>query len=176
MFVYRNDCDQIIISCVHVCDLGYADTEKDLNHILSTFVDFEDETNNFSTSNYVSMADIQSILQTRQSDFVIATLNIQSINANLTISIQLWIIWLHLANISALVVFMRLGWHLTLTWHYLKYLVINWYNKVRGIPDMAVWSYTCMIDIAMKWEIYTATPTYGKVCLLMSPDIICVSG
>ena len=49
--------------------------------ILSAFVDSEDEINNFSTSNYVAMADIQSIFQTGQSDFVIATLNIQSINA-----------------------------------------------------------------------------------------------
>ena len=52
-----------------------------LNHILSNFVDSEDEISNFSTSNYVSMADIQSSFQTRQSDFVNATPNIQSINA-----------------------------------------------------------------------------------------------
>ena len=61
--------------------MGFTGTEKDLNHILSTFVDFEDEINNLSTSNYVYMADMQSIFQTGQSDFVIATLNIQSINA-----------------------------------------------------------------------------------------------
>ena len=61
--------------------MEFAGTENDLNHILSTFVDSEDEINNFSTSNYVAMADIQSIFQTGQSDFVIATLNIQSINA-----------------------------------------------------------------------------------------------
>ena len=41
--------------------LEFAGTENDLNHILSTFVDSEDEINNFSTSNYVAMADIQSI-------------------------------------------------------------------------------------------------------------------
>ena len=85
---------------------------------------------------------------------------------SLIISIQLWIICLHLDNISALFVFRRLGWHLTLTWHYSKYLVINWYIKVWGVPDMAVWSYTCMKNIAMKWEIYTATPKYGKVCFI----------
>ena len=62
--------------------MGFAGTEKDLNHILATFVDSEDEINNVSTSNYVSMADIQSIFQTGpKSDFVIATLNIQSNNA-----------------------------------------------------------------------------------------------
>ena len=58
----------------------FAGTENDLNHILSTFVDSEDDINNLSTSNYIAMADIQSIFQTGQSDFVIATLNKQ-INA-----------------------------------------------------------------------------------------------
>ena len=53
---------------------------KDLNHILSTFVNSEDEVNNISKSNYVAMADSQSIFQTGQSYFVIATRNIQSIN------------------------------------------------------------------------------------------------
>ena len=57
-----------------------AGTENDRNHILS-FVDSQDEINNFSTSNFVAMADIQSLFQTGQSDFVIATLTIQSINA-----------------------------------------------------------------------------------------------
>ena len=61
--------------------MEFAGSENDRNHILSAFVDSEDEINNFSTSNYVAMADIQSIWQTGQSDFVIATLNIQSINA-----------------------------------------------------------------------------------------------
>ena len=44
--------------------MEFAGTENDLNHILSTFVDSEDEINNFSTSNYVAMADIQPIFQT----------------------------------------------------------------------------------------------------------------
>ena len=61
--------------------MEFADTENDLHHILSTFVDSENEINNFSTSNYVAMADIQSIFQTGQRDSVIATLNIQNINA-----------------------------------------------------------------------------------------------
>ena len=39
--------------------MEFAGTENYLNHILSTFVDSEDEMNNFSTSNYVAMADIQ---------------------------------------------------------------------------------------------------------------------
>ena len=61
--------------------MEFAGTENDLNHILSNFVDSEDEINNFSMSNYVAMADIQSLFQTGQSDFVIATLSIQSMNA-----------------------------------------------------------------------------------------------
>ena len=60
---------------------GFLLLKKTLNHILSSFVDSEDEINNFSTSNYVSMADIQSSFQTRQRDFANATPNIQSINA-----------------------------------------------------------------------------------------------
>ena len=43
--------------------MEFAGTENDLNHILSTFVDSEDEINNFSTSNYVAMAGIQLIFQ-----------------------------------------------------------------------------------------------------------------
>ena len=61
--------------------IRFSGTENDLNHILSTFEDSVNEIKNFSTSNYVAMTDIQSIFQNGQSDFVIATLNIQSINA-----------------------------------------------------------------------------------------------
>ena len=55
--------------------------KNNLNHILSTFEDSEDEIENLSFSNYVFMTDIQSIFQNGRSDFVIATFNIQSINA-----------------------------------------------------------------------------------------------
>ena len=48
---------------------------------MPTFVDSEGEINNFSTSNYVSMADMQAIFQAGQSDFVTDTLNKQNINA-----------------------------------------------------------------------------------------------
>ena len=61
--------------------MRFSGTENDLNHILSTFEDSEDLIKTFSTSHYIAMTDIQSIFQNRQSDFVIATLNIQSINA-----------------------------------------------------------------------------------------------
>ena len=61
--------------------MRFSGTENDLNHILWIFEDSEDEIENFSISNYVAMTDIQSIFPNGQSDFVIATLNIQSINA-----------------------------------------------------------------------------------------------
>ena len=61
--------------------IRFSGTENDLNHILSTFEDSEDEIENFSATNYVAMTDIQTIFQNGQSDFAIATLNIQSINA-----------------------------------------------------------------------------------------------
>ena len=61
--------------------MRFFGTENDLNHILANNEDSEDELENFSTSNYVAMTDIRSIFQNGQSDFVIATLNIQSINA-----------------------------------------------------------------------------------------------
>ena len=70
---------KVIKTSHHLCNLLVP--KNNLNHILSTFVDSEDNINNLSTSNYVAMADIQSIFQTGQSDFVIAALNIQSIKA-----------------------------------------------------------------------------------------------
>ena len=104
--------------------MGFAGTEKYLNNILWTFVDSEHEINNFSTSNYVSMADIQSIFQIGQSDFVIATLNIQSINAKFdnlyTIMNNLSV---HQDNILALFVFRRHGWFWR--WH-----DIVWYTRL----------------------------------------------
>ena len=59
--------------------MRFSGTENDLNHILSTFEDSEDEIENFSTFNYVAMAGIQSIFQNGQSDFGIATLNITNL-------------------------------------------------------------------------------------------------
>ena len=61
--------------------MEFVDIENDLNHIFLNFVDSEDETNNFSLSNYVAIADIQSIFQTGQSDFLVATLYIENIKA-----------------------------------------------------------------------------------------------
>ena len=64
-----------------ILSMEFTGTEKDLNHILSTFVDSEDELLNFCNSHYVAMSDVQSIFETDHNDFVILTLNIQSINA-----------------------------------------------------------------------------------------------
>ena len=61
--------------------INLAGSENDLNHVLSTFVDSEHEITNFCHSHYVDMSEIQSIFQNSQNEFLILTLNIQSVNA-----------------------------------------------------------------------------------------------
>ena len=56
-------------------------TENDLNHVLSTFVDSEHEIPNFCHSRYVDTSEVQSLFQNSRDEFLILTLNIQSINA-----------------------------------------------------------------------------------------------
>ena len=56
-------------------------TENDLNHVLSTFVDSEHEIPNFCHSRYVDTSEVQSLFQNNRDEFLIRTLNIQSINA-----------------------------------------------------------------------------------------------
>ena len=56
-------------------------TENDLNHVLSTFVDSEHEIPNFCHSRYVDTSEVQSLFQNNRDEFLILTLNIQSINA-----------------------------------------------------------------------------------------------
>ena len=56
-------------------------TENDLNHVLSTFVDSEHEIPNFCHSSYVDTSEVQSLFQNNRDEFLILTLNIQSINA-----------------------------------------------------------------------------------------------
>ena len=56
-------------------------TENDLNHVLSTFVDSEHEIPNFCHSRYVNTSEVQSLFQNNRDEFLILTLNIQSINA-----------------------------------------------------------------------------------------------
>ena len=55
-------------------------TENDLNHVLSTFVDSEHEIPNFCHSRYVDTSEVQSLFQNNRDEFLILTLNIQSIN------------------------------------------------------------------------------------------------
>ena len=61
--------------------VNYSGTDRDLNHILSTFVDAEDEIKTFCDSRYVSIVNIKKCLGKSKEEFVILTLNIQSINA-----------------------------------------------------------------------------------------------
>ena len=58
-----------------------AGTENDLNHVLSTFVDPEHEITNICHSQYVDMSEIHSIFQNSPKEFLILTLNTQSVNA-----------------------------------------------------------------------------------------------
>ena len=56
-------------------------TENDLNHIMSNFVDSANEIMNFWESQYIDMCDIESALWSNQNEFVVLSLNIQSIKA-----------------------------------------------------------------------------------------------
>ena len=58
-------------------------TENDINHIMSNFVDSEDEIMNFCESRYINMWDIESAFRGNQNEFVVLSLNIQSIKAKL---------------------------------------------------------------------------------------------
>ena len=60
---------------------NFAGTENDLNHVLSTFVDSEHEISNFCNSRYVDLSEVQSIFRNNPNEFLILTLNIQSVNA-----------------------------------------------------------------------------------------------
>ena len=55
--------------------------ENDLNHIMSNFVDSEDEIMNFWESRCIDMSDIESAFWGNQNEFVVLSLNIQSIKA-----------------------------------------------------------------------------------------------
>ena len=69
----------------NVEDRGYfenfAGTEKDLNHILSTFDDADHEIVNFCISRYITFSDTASIFQNSHNEFISLSLNVQSINA-----------------------------------------------------------------------------------------------
>ena len=78
----------IITDCdinANVADLGYfenlAGTDKDLNHILSTFDDADHEIVNFCSSRYITFSDTTSIFQNSHSQFITLSLNVQSIHA-----------------------------------------------------------------------------------------------
>ena len=61
--------------------VNFTGTENDLNHVLSTFVDSEDEITNFCHSRYVDLSEVQSIFQNNPNELFSLTLNIQSVNA-----------------------------------------------------------------------------------------------
>ena len=53
-------------------------TDKDLNHILSSFEDSEHEIPTFCDSQYLSMTDIKSLFKKNSSGFQVLSLNVQS--------------------------------------------------------------------------------------------------
>ena len=65
----------------NVEDRGYfenfAGTEKDLNHILSTFDDADHKIVNFCNSRYITFSDTASIFQISHNEFITLSLNVQ---------------------------------------------------------------------------------------------------
>ena len=102
-----------------------ADTENDLYHILSTFVESEHEIVNFCDSRYIELSDITSIIKDDGKDFTILSLNIQSINAKFDNFDPVWTIYRQWACISGPFVFRRPGFHLMLMYHYYLFPAIN---------------------------------------------------
>ena len=60
---------------------AYIGTDKDLNHILQSFEDSEDEIATFCDSRYICLSNIKSIFRKNPNDFLIMSLNVQSIHA-----------------------------------------------------------------------------------------------
>ena len=55
---------------------NFTGTENDLNHVLSSFVDYEHEIVNFRDSRYIDISDIKSIYKQSLSNFHILSLNV----------------------------------------------------------------------------------------------------
>ena len=111
-------------------------TENDLNHVLSTFVDSEHEIPNFCHSRYVDTSEVQSLFQNNRDEFLILTLNIQSINAKFNnlfpvinnLTSQGLYFW---ASVSK-----RLGLPVILICRYYNSLDTNSFTKVANVLSM----------------------------------------
>ena len=60
---------------------NFAGAENSLNHVLLTFLDSEQEISNHCHSRYNDLTEVQSIFPNNPKEFLILTLNIQSVNA-----------------------------------------------------------------------------------------------
>ena len=66
------------------CD-SFVGTDKDLNHILQSFEDSDNEISTFCNSRYLSLDNIKSLFRNNPNDFLIMSLNTQSIHAKFNI-------------------------------------------------------------------------------------------
>ena len=111
-------------------------TENDLNHVLSTFVDSEHEIPNFCHSRYVDTSEVQSLFQNNRDEFLILTLNIQSINAKFN---NLFPVINNLTSQGlyfAASVSKRLGLPVILICRYYNSLDTNSFTKVANVLSM----------------------------------------
>ena len=111
-------------------------TENDLNHVLSTFVDSEHEIPNFCHSRYVDTSEVQSLFQNNRDEFLILTLNIQSINAKFN---NLFPVINNLTSQGLYIgasVSKRLGLPVILICRYYNSLDTNSFTKVANVLSM----------------------------------------
>ena len=145
-----------------------AGSENDLNHVLSTFVDSEHEITNFCHSQYVDISEIQSIFQNSPNEFLILTLNIQSVNAKFD---NLFPVVANLASQGLYFGAICLQETWTSSDSDLSLLQLPGYQLIhqgsKCTKHGGLMIYLNGIT-TMKYEICIPTRIYGKVCLSIS--------
>ena len=119
-----------------------AGKENDLNHVLSTFVDSEHEITIFCHSQYVDMFEIYSMFQNSPKEFLILTLNIQSVNAKFN---NLFPVIDNLASQDlyfGAICLQRHGLPVIPICRYCNYLDTNLFTRVVNLLSTAAWLYT----------------------------------
>ena len=103
---------------------------------MSNFVDSEDEIMNFCESRYIDMCDIESAFQSNQNEFVVLSLNIQSIKAKFDNFVAI------INRLSSLGIFFgaiclqeKNGSRPTQTYHYYKCRDINLFTKATSFQN-----------------------------------------
>ena len=150
---------------------NFAGTENDLNHVLSTFVDSEHEITNFCHSRYADLSEVQSIFQNNPNEFLILTLNIQSVNAKFN---NLFPVIDNLASQGLYfgAICLQETWTSTDSdlLHYYNSLDTNSFTREINVLSMVGWWYSWMIVTVIKYESYSPTPTSGKAYLSTSVE------